>query len=115
MELRARRVAGLLLAILVLAPAAVTGATPVSTAAAAQEPVPERKVDLNTADAIELQRAPGIGPAMAQRILDWREEHGPFERLEDLLDIRGIGEKTLEKLRPWLEVRPADEGSGGRI
>ncbi len=64
----------------------------------------EAPIDVNAATHEELQKVPGIGPAMAQRIVDWREQHGNFDRLDDLLDVRGIGVKTLEKLRPFLTV-----------
>lgn len=67
------------------------------------------QVDVNRASESELQVVPGIGPAMAKRIVEWRTEHGRFERLDDLLNIRGIGVKTLDKLRPYLTV--GDEGS----
>ncbi len=57
-------------------------------------------VNLNTADAQELDLLPGIGETLAQRILAYREQNGPFTSLEQLLKVEGIGEKTLEKLRP---------------
>jgi competence protein ComEA len=62
------------------------------------------RIDLNAANETQLQEVPGIGPAMASRIVTWREEHGPFERVEDLLNISGIGVKTLEKLRAYFVV-----------
>lgn len=65
-------------------------------------------VDVNRADKERLQMVPGIGPATAGRIIDWRNEHGRFERLEDLLNIRGIGVTTLEKLRPYVTVGTPD-------
>lgn len=61
-------------------------------------------VDLNQATLEELVEIPGIGPTMAQRILDWRDEHGPFERVDDLLKVKGIGEKSFEKLKPYVKV-----------
>ena len=71
---------------------------------AGREAQEAQRVDLNTASATELETIPGIGPAMAQRILDWRREHGPFVRVEDLLNVRGIGTKTLDKLRPYIRI-----------
>ena len=62
-------------------------------------PEPTPPVDVNTADVDELDTLYGIGPALAQRIIDYREEHGPFNSLEELLEVKGIGEATLEKFR----------------
>lgn len=61
-------------------------------------------VDLNTADAAGLDTLPGIGPALAQRIIDWRTEHGPFASVESLTDVSGIGPATMEKLRDLVTV-----------
>ena len=47
---------------------------------------------------------PGIGEVTAQRIVEFREKHGPFGRVEDLLKVKGIGEKSFEKLRPYVKV-----------
>lgn len=57
------------------------------------------KVNLNTADAATLDTLPRIGPAMAQRIVDWRTANGRFAAVDDLLAISGIGQKTLDGLR----------------
>ncbi|KJE26157.1 competence ComEA helix-hairpin-helix repeat region domain protein [Geobacillus kaustophilus] len=62
------------------------------------------QVAVNTATEEELMQLPGIGPAKAKAIIAYREEHGPFRRAEDLLNVTGIGEKTLEKLKPYLLV-----------
>jgi len=57
------------------------------------------RVNLNAADVAQLEQLPRIGPAMAERIIAWRDEHGPFRTVEDLLEVSGIGEATLDGLR----------------
>lgn len=61
-------------------------------------------VDLNAADAATLETLPGIGPALAERILAWREEHGRFAAVEDLLDVSGIGDAKFADLQPRVRV-----------
>ena len=56
-------------------------------------------IDINTADADRLDALPGIGPVLAQRIVDWRTENGPFQTAEDLLQVEAIGPATLENLQ----------------
>lgn len=62
------------------------------------------RVNLNTADAAALDTLPGVGPATAAKILAWREEHGRFESVEDLLDVGGIGEAKLDAIRDLVTV-----------
>lgn len=62
------------------------------------------RVNLNTADVAALDTLPRIGPAMAQRIIDWRDENGRFTSVEDLLAVPGIGDKMLEALRELVTV-----------
>lgn len=69
--------------------------------------VEKAKVDLNEADSTQLESLPGIGPAMAARILEYREKNGPFKQIEDLLNVRGIGEKKFEQLKELIKVRPS--------
>lgn len=64
-----------------------------------------KQVDLNQATAEELARLPEIGPALAQRIVDYRVLHGPFRRLEALSEVPGIGPKTMEIVEDYLTVR----------
>jgi competence protein ComEA len=61
-------------------------------------------VNINTASAEELNSLPGIGPALAKRIVDYRREHGPFAQVDDLLAVKGIGPKMLDKIRDRLSV-----------
>ena len=61
-------------------------------------------VPINTADLAELDTLPGVGPVLAQRILDWRAEHGRFTAVDELGEVSGIGEKLLERLRPLVTL-----------
>ena len=66
----------------------------------AEEIVPERQpVDINSATAEELQQLMGVGPVLAQAIVDYRAEHGPFVSVDELLEVSGIGETKLEGIR----------------
>ena len=65
---------------------------------------PERPVNLNTATSEQLQQVPGIGPATAGKILQMRKTYGLFKSVDDLLAIRGLGAKRLEKMRKYLTV-----------
>lgn len=76
-----------------------------------QSPGPEEPVDLNAATAEELQEVPGIGPTLAGRIVAFREENGPFEKVDDLLNVQGIGTRSLERIRPHVTVKKP-KGSG---
>jgi competence protein ComEA len=60
---------------------------------------PDSKVNINTADLATLDTLPGIGPVIAQRIIDYRQANGPFDRIEGVMDVPGIGESTFEKIR----------------
>ncbi|MBO8156016.1 MAG: helix-hairpin-helix domain-containing protein [Bacillaceae bacterium] len=62
------------------------------------------KVRINTAEKGKIESLPGIGPSKAEAIIQYRKEHGPFKKLEDLLNVSGIGPKTLEKLKEWIII-----------
>lgn len=65
-------------------------------------------IDLNAADVYDLQRLPGIGEARAQAIVDDREEHGPFQSVEDLTRVSGIGDGILDGLRDYATVNEGE-------
>jgi competence protein ComEA len=67
---------------------------------------PSGKVNINTAGLGELDTIPGIGPALAQRIIDYREEHGLFSSPEEIQAVSGIGPKTYEKMAAYIRVGP---------
>lgn len=84
------------------------GASPGSDASDAGAPgtgsAGDDKVDLNTADQAALETLPRIGPALAERIIAWRDENGRFQSVDDLLAVPGIGEKLLEGIRDGARV-----------
>lgn len=67
-------------------------------------PEGEGPIDINTATVDQLETLPGIGPTLAQRIIDHREEHGPFRSVDELLDVSGIGDQRLADIRSKVTV-----------
>lgn len=88
------------------APTVVSPADIAPSAVAAQQQNGEtvEPVEINKATAEELQKVPGIGETLALRIIEFRQQNGNFETVDDLLNVRGIGVASLEKLRPYLFV-----------
>src|SRR3954462_15788661 len=87
-----------------------------STALAAQSKSPSRSatkpastaiVNLNTASASDFEELPGIGAKTAALIVEYRQKNGPFKKVEELMNVRGIGEKNFLKLKPQITVAPA--------
>ena len=71
---------------------------------AAAKPAPTDKVNINTATIEELTTLPGVGPTLAGRVVEYREKAGRFASVEELLNVKGIGEKNFEKIAEWLTV-----------
>lgn len=74
----------------------------------APKPIPADvpAINLNSATAAELEKLPGVGPATAARIVEYRQKNGAFKKIEDLMNVRGVGEKTFLTLKPLITVAP---------
>jgi competence protein ComEA len=84
-------------------PAAAAIPSPIAAAPATNPP---ESIDVNVASAPELERLPGIGPVLAERIVQYREEHGPFSSLNELSAVQGISDRMVEDLRARATVGP---------
>ena len=89
----------------------VAWTVPVSASQDAKAPARSAKlapsslvVNVNTASAAEFEALPGIGPKLAARIIDYRQKNGPFKKIEDLMNVQGLGEKNFLKLKPQLTL-----------
>jgi len=93
-----------LAALMAVAPATATA----QTKAAKSKPAPavSAPVNLNTATAADLQALPGVGAATARLIIEHREKNGGFKKIEELMNVKGIGEKSFLKLKPMVIVSP---------
>ncbi len=69
-----------------------------------EPPAMHKVVNINQATAAELSRLPRVGAKLADRIVSHRKEHGPFRRIEDLMEVKGVGEKFFSTLKPYLTV-----------
>jgi competence protein ComEA len=74
---------------------------------AAKPAVPAGVLNINTASASELDALPGIGAKTAARIVEYRQKNGPFKKVEELMNVRGVGEKNFLKLKAQITVGPA--------
>ncbi len=78
--------------------------TPVAALAQKGKAASTEKVNLNTATLEQLQTLPGIGPAMAKRVIEYRTKIGKFNKIEELINVKGIGEKRFQKIKDRLLV-----------
>jgi competence protein ComEA len=87
--------------------AALVAAQPLAAAQSARggaKPASTAVVNINTATAADLEALPGIGAKTAARIVEYRQKNGPFKKVEDLMNVQGIGEKNFLKLKPQITV-----------
>ena len=82
--------------------------------ASAAQKAPAAKVNINTATAEQLSELPGVGEKLAARIVEHRQKQGPFKSTQELMNVKGIGEKNLQKLQPYLSVSDAARGAASR-
>jgi comEA protein len=75
-----------------------------SSRASKAAPAPTSPINLNTATQAQLESLPGVGPKAAQRVIEYRKQNGNFKKVEDLMNVKGFGEKTFLKLKPMLTV-----------
>lgn len=82
-------------------------ALPLGAAPSRAPRVPQQPVNLNTASVTELMQLPRIGQKTAERIVAFRKQHGGFRRTEEVMNVRGIGEKAFTRLKPFLSLGSA--------
>ncbi len=105
----------LLVLVTVLAMAAIPAAAAQqksSAAKSASTAAPTTPVNINTATQEQLETLPGLGAKVAQRIIEYRQKNGNFKKVEDLMNVKGIGEKSFLKLKPRLTVSQKPESAG---
>jgi competence protein ComEA len=88
----------------ILVAAGPINAAPIQEKAADAKAVPAPLININTAAADQLERLPGVGPSTAARIVEYRQKNGGFKKIEELMNVRGIGEKTFLKMKNQLTV-----------
>jgi competence protein ComEA len=96
-----------LAALIALQPSDLSAQTKPASRTAAKQAAPVGSININTASAAELDALPGVGAKTAALIVEYRQKNGPFKKVEELMNVRGIGEKNFLKLKPLLTVGPA--------
>jgi competence protein ComEA len=104
--LRTRVLTGLIAIVVLAAASAVVRAQDPQPKKAPAAPTAAAPLNLNTATAAQLETLPGIGPALAARILEQRQKAGGFKKVEELMNVKGIGEKAFLKIKPLVTVTP---------
>jgi len=97
-----------------LAAAGLALALALTLAAGTAHAAADAPVDINKASVEQLTELPGVGTTLAARIVEYREQQGPFSSAEELMNVKGIGEKSFEKLRPQVTVGTAKKAADSR-
>jgi competence protein ComEA len=97
----------LILGFLAAASSAIAQEKPAGHAASGAPAAVKGPININTATAADFETLPGIGARTAARIIEYRQKNGPFKKIEELMNVRGIGEKSFLKLKPQLTLGPA--------
>lgn len=87
-----------------LSTSAASSTTPIEVSSSDPFPTPSAPININTATIDELKSLPGIGDAIAERIVDYREENGGFDTIEEIMEVSGIGEKIFEAIKEQIIV-----------
>ena len=95
---------------LLLMASSVAAQTPAAPPAAVAQ---KASINLNTATIDQLETLPGIGRKTAERILEQRQKSGGFKKIEELMNVKGIGEKSFLKIKPMVFVAPKSDKAGG--
>jgi len=103
-------------ALFVLLAVAALAVAPVAAQSKSATPKPaptaSAPLNINTATLAQLEALPGLGKAVAERIVEYREKNGNFKKVEDLMNVKGIGEKSFLKLKPLITVTQKADPSG---
>ena len=102
--------AGVVASSLLMSSAALAQTPPAGQPPAQSSPAPQAApLNLNTATKADLEKLPGVGARVAARIVEYREKKGPFKKVEELMNVQGIGEKNFLKLKSQLTVGPSGQ------
>jgi competence protein ComEA len=103
------------LSALAIAQPCTAGAAQASSASRPAAKAEAAMINLNTASVKELETLPGIGAKTAERIVEYRQKNGPFKKIEELMNVQGIGETSFLKLKPQLTVAPVPGAPGVNV
>src|SRR5262245_14034491 len=106
-------VLGLVMAMVLAGTIAASADQTASKKTTTKAAVPTSPINLNTASSQQLEALPGVGPAAAKRIVEYRQKNGSFKKIEELMNVKGFGEKTFLKLKPFITVADKADRPGG--